>query len=161
MQEARAGWLEANPSKPLWSHEATISLGDLLTLARIFSIIPKVVSESELIEMTIVLLKETNQNHGRKRTNQGQEFNLNWEIFQHLCVKLAEKFAIQKCKLNFSTKLSTTSTFLILLLYAANKDRIFDVSQSAGLAALFELFSVMLENFENIYDPQNPREWVR
>jgi hypothetical protein len=101
MQEARAGWLEANPSKPLWSHEASISLGDLLTLARIFSIIPKVVCESELVDMAIVLIKEANRKRRRKQSKD-QDFSLNWKIFQELCVKLAERFAIQKSKWHVS-----------------------------------------------------------
>jgi hypothetical protein len=95
MQGARAGWLEANPSKPLWSHEAIISLGDLLTLARIFYIVPKVVCESELVDMAIVLIKEVNRKRRRKQ-NIDQDFSLNWKVFQELCVKLAERFVIQK-----------------------------------------------------------------
>ena len=97
MQGARSGWLEANPSKPLWSHEAIISLGDLLTLARIFSIVPKVVCESELIDIAIVLIKEVNRKRRRKQ-NIDQDFSLNWNVFQELCVKLAERFVIQKSK---------------------------------------------------------------
>jgi len=47
---------------------------------------------------------------------------------------------------------------LTISLYSGKSD---DGSHDVGFGALFELFSVMLENSGNPYDPLNPREWVR
>jgi hypothetical protein len=51
LRDAAKGWVEAHPPPPLSSTEATMSLQKLMTLARVFSLVPTVLSEAEVLDM--------------------------------------------------------------------------------------------------------------
>lgn len=132
LRDATQVWVEAHPPPPLSSVEATMSLEKLLAMARMFGVVPKVVSETLLLE---IFYQRTAS--GQARRVEEIELRVNWREFEQILH-------------DASTRLEDHDS-----------ETAGESSELDQLTNLGQLLHIMLAPSEGVYDIERPRAWIR